>query len=384
MNGTAKERRKQDKAHRTLLRSRPHPFTAKSGNFDVMVHKSTRTPGAWQATFIDDEGPWGDTERDCWRELLEVLRYELDWTSVEAAKPKRFRPNSSRASVKKQAESGGVLFSLLDTYSRDEWERMSVFLDTLAEGNPDRKLLPRKVRLADDDGELSLTDRAESVWDFLRGNTDAVYEIDPYGYSDVDPDRDQSIPTRALHTVRYAPDIDERPEHYVYLEPMLTYARQQAGGDVERANIAVVEQLIEENPDAFVGQLYEVVSADGQGYAFRLTADHPALIDVLEALAAHPVIDEEALSNVQQQMQEESFYEAAGEFIRQLEAKLDIEIDADEEEAAVAELFWDKLGGAGDDGQAHGEDWHFPIAAMVDATELSDLSEHDIPYEEEP
>jgi hypothetical protein len=72
-------------ARRRLQRREPHPFAAEcSGGFIVLVHRSTKRDGWWQATFLDRSGePFGDSESPQWVALLEHIHLDgVRWGTV--------------------------------------------------------------------------------------------------------------------------------------------------------------------------------------------------------------------------------------------------------------------------------------------------------------
>lgn len=75
-------------ARRRLQREEPQPLRCRTrSGWTVIVHKSTRKPGWWQASFFDSEGePFGDSEAPTWACLLEHISDEgIDWRTVERA-----------------------------------------------------------------------------------------------------------------------------------------------------------------------------------------------------------------------------------------------------------------------------------------------------------
>jgi hypothetical protein len=100
---------RQRTALNALLDRDPHPLKAPvhGGRFEVLVHRSTRKPGWWQATFFDDEGPYGDSESPTWHRLLEHIHMDsVDWTRAE---PVRAATANPRGLTPGQAELRDML-----------------------------------------------------------------------------------------------------------------------------------------------------------------------------------------------------------------------------------------------------------------------------------
>lgn len=55
------------------------------GQLTVLVHRSTKRRGWWQATFFDAEGePYGDSEAERWADLLDHIHGDsVDWCAPE-------------------------------------------------------------------------------------------------------------------------------------------------------------------------------------------------------------------------------------------------------------------------------------------------------------
>lgn len=73
-------------ARRRLQREEPQPLRCRTrSGWTVIVHRSTRKHGWWQASFFDRDGePFGDSECETWAGLLEHISDEgIDWKSVE-------------------------------------------------------------------------------------------------------------------------------------------------------------------------------------------------------------------------------------------------------------------------------------------------------------
>jgi hypothetical protein len=68
----------------------PHPIVAPVGRHRVLIHRSTRRSGWWQATFFDEEGqPYGHVESSTWRRLLGQVAMDADWTRAERVQATR-------------------------------------------------------------------------------------------------------------------------------------------------------------------------------------------------------------------------------------------------------------------------------------------------------
>lgn len=91
-----------EKSRRALERLKaegPHPFRApaRRGRHEVLVHKSTRKPGWWQATFFEDGEPIGDSESATWEKLLEHIRLDdVDWEKAKAQRSRNKRKPAAR------------------------------------------------------------------------------------------------------------------------------------------------------------------------------------------------------------------------------------------------------------------------------------------------
>lgn len=81
--------RQASKNRRALDRVRkrsPHPVVAPSGLGTMLVHRSTRKQGWWQASFFDEHGePYRHVESPTWQRLLEQVALDADWTKAKAA-----------------------------------------------------------------------------------------------------------------------------------------------------------------------------------------------------------------------------------------------------------------------------------------------------------
>jgi hypothetical protein len=82
---------------RLLKRQQPAPlYIRQRDGGAVLVHRSTRKPGWWQATFFDsDLEPYADSENDDWAALLDHIHgYDIDWRTAQVARPEMV-PNAS-------------------------------------------------------------------------------------------------------------------------------------------------------------------------------------------------------------------------------------------------------------------------------------------------
>ena len=75
-------------AMNAIIAKGPHQLRAPvlGGKMSVLVHRSTKKSGAWQATFFDADGePIGDKQNDDWATLIDSIHYDsVDWAHAEA------------------------------------------------------------------------------------------------------------------------------------------------------------------------------------------------------------------------------------------------------------------------------------------------------------
>lgn len=308
---------------------------------------------------------------------------------------RRHRPNPSRAEVKAQAKAMGIIWEIGDDDDRPDgdhpdWEAVAVALDAW-EGGGFRRLqaadfLPAGIELIKRGGVTVLTDLPPEppLLAWLKGDIDSVFGVKTsYGGDPrVDLDDAGNFHWSDLDPVRASDkdDIRRHPENYVYLPRYLAFGDYDNSGSVERSNQRVFLEAFGARPG-----IYEIYGSHGsQAVGIRLSIEDAdaedewveELIRTLSGLEDYPVLDDEDMSNLEQEMFEEA-YDNFGrtDFVRAIEKLLDLELT---EEGDIGELFWRH---AADHGVVEGGGVYFDIDKMADNVTVDDLDDIGAKYE---
>jgi hypothetical protein len=181
----------------------------------------------------------------------------------------------------------------------------------------------------------------------------------------------------------HAADIDT-----LYFCPNWLSGSDYSGGVMTRSNFDVFMEAFEE---------LEGVEIRYGGYAsywvcvrLDLLFTHEGIREMLESLEGYPILDEDAYSEAQIDAQEEAWGNwVRYEFIREIEKKLDIELEAPENDAEEEERFEDALYNCFREAmEAANEYWEddnegvsLRVSEVVKEVGLAELNAHSIPYE---
>jgi hypothetical protein len=295
----------------------------------------------------------------------------------------RYRDNPSKSALIRRVRAMGLEWDFDDDDDRDpdrhpDWEAIAVALDELEMGHPKKAQVflikaGKSYRLTD------VPDQEDNLWTFLDGDIDSVFEVD---IDDVNLEEDQQIAWRELHPVS-AHDkrkIRRHPQNYVYLSRLLGFGDYDNSSAVERSNHRVFMEEHGEKPG-----VYEIYGSHGsQAIALRLSLQDKDIEATLAALADYPLIDEEDMSRLEMEMQEEAYESWAGaDFIREVEKELGVDITDDGDRA---ELFWRALRAVEERGRDQafveaGGGVVFPLEQMAKRVTLQDLDHIGATYE---
>lgn len=121
-----------------------------------------------------------------------------------------------------------------------------------------------------------------------------------------------------------------------YCSPYLCFGDYDHSCSVERSNVRVFEEMFSESPD-ILKQNYNY----GAEYIYiDICTDNEEIIEVLEGLENYPVIDNDDMSNLEQEM----FYEAwentyKGDFLRMIEKEKDVNYVESNNDEKLLEFF---------------------------------------------
>jgi hypothetical protein len=174
--------------------SRPRPLYARvaGGRFTVLVHRSTRKPGWWQATFFDEDlEPYGDTESADWASLLEHIHGDgVDWRTARVATADMVPNASHYSSVAELAEAAER--ATLDDFFSHYPQSAGGELDSEGDdaypgsnvvwlGDPGRMVRVKADEIRHIDGNIFYPDKLAAVVAGVRDMDDPVVFVAPYG-----------------------------------------------------------------------------------------------------------------------------------------------------------------------------------------------------------
>jgi hypothetical protein len=185
------------------------------------------------------------------------------------------------------------------------------------------------------------------------------------------------------HAAGLTSDIDT-----LYFCPNWLSGSDYSGGVMTRSNF-----------DVFMGEFGELEGIETRygGYAsywvcirLDLLFTHEGIREMLESLEGYPILDEDAYSEAQIDAQEEAWGNwVRYEFIREIEKKLDIELEEPENDAEEEERFEDNLytcfreamEAANEYWEDDNEGVNLRVSEVVKEVGLAELGAHSIPYE---